>query len=226
MFSVPPSAPALNGLLAIDFADALGNFLRQMQFGCGQDDDEFLAAHAAGHVDVPDILADARGQFLQHLVAHVMAVGVIHRLEEIHVDGQRRKRLAAIDGMFNQMAEMGFHVAPVVKAGERVGHRHFNGCLHADAQLLGIAGAPDLRVHPGHQLLPVDGADEIIVHAHVEGPHQALLVVGRHHNEDGNLPGLLQRFQLRAQAQAIELLGIQIDDDQLIGCGAFGNRRE
>ncbi len=164
------------------------------------------------------------GQFLQNLVAHVMAVRVIHRLEEIHVDGKRRKRLAAIDGMFDQMAEMGFHVAPVVKAGERVGHRHFNGGLHADAELLGIAGAPDLRVHPGHQLLPVDGADEIVVHAHVEGPHEALLVVGRHHDEDGNLPGLLQRFQLRAQAQAIELLGIEIDDDQLIRRGTFGNR--
>ena len=106
--------------------DALGNFLREMKFGRGQDDDEFLAADAAGHVHIPDILADARGQFLQNLVAHIMAVSVVHRLEEIHVDGQSRKRLAAIDGMLNQMAEMGFHVAPVVKAGERVGYRHFN----------------------------------------------------------------------------------------------------
>ena len=121
---------------------------------------------------------------------------------------------------------MGFHVAPVVKAGERVGHRHFNGCLHADAQLLGIAGAPDLRVHPGHQLLAVDGTDEIIIHAHVERPHEALLIVGRHHNENGNLPGLFQRFQLRTQAQAIKLLGIEIDDDQFVRRSTFGNRRE
>ena len=79
------------------------------------------------------------GEFLQHLVAHVMAMGVVHRLEEIDVDGKHRKRLAAVDGMLDQMAEMGFHVAPVVKAGERIGHRHFDGGLHADAQLLGIA---------------------------------------------------------------------------------------
>ncbi len=152
-----------------------------------------------------------------------MAVGVIHRLEEIHVDGERRKRFAAVDGMFNQMAEMGFHVAPVVKAGERVGHRHFNGGLHADAQLLGIAGAPDLRIHPRHQLLPVNGADEIVVHPHVKRPHEALLIVGRHYNENGNLPGLLQRFQLRAQAQAIELLRVEIDNDQLVRRGTLGN---
>ena len=41
------------------------------------------------HVHVPDILAEAGGQFLQHLVACVMAVCVIYRLEEIYVDGER-----------------------------------------------------------------------------------------------------------------------------------------
>ena len=75
-----------------------------MQFGCGQDDDEFFAADAAGHVDIADILADARGEFLEHAVADIMAMGIIDGLEVIDVEGKHRKRLAAIDGMFDQVA--------------------------------------------------------------------------------------------------------------------------
>ena len=106
-------------------AYAFGNFLGHVNIGRRQDDDELLATHAAGNIDIPDTVTNALRQLLQNLVADIMAMRIIDHLEEIHINGQCGQRLAAVDRVVHQVAEMGFHVAAVIKPRKRVDHRHF-----------------------------------------------------------------------------------------------------
>ena len=75
--------------------------------------------------------------------------------------------------------------------------------------------AADLRRHARQQLLPVNGADEVVVHAHVEGAQQPLVVIGIDEDEDRGLPRRLDRLQLRADSQAVHAVEVEIDDDQV-----------
>ena len=143
-----------------------------------------------------------------------MAMTVVHRLEEIDIEGEHRQGFAAVAGMLDQIRQMGFEIAPVVEPGQRIRHRHLDGGPNARAQLVGIAIAADLRRYPGQQFLLVDRPDEVVVHPHVEGPEQPLVVVRIDDDEDRRLPGLLHRLQLRADAQRIEAFHVKVDDDE------------
>jgi hypothetical protein len=196
-------------------AHPLGDLLGDAQIGGRQYGEEFLPAGPAHHVDIAHVGSHAGGQFLQNAVAGVVAVSIVDRLEEIDVDGKHRERLAAIDRVRRHLPQLGVHVTAVVEAGKRVRHRHFERRLHAEAQLLGIAPAADLGIDPGQQLLLVDRPDQIVVDADVEGPQQALVIVGIDDDQDRRMPRPLQRLKLRANAQGVDILHVEIDDDQL-----------
>ena len=68
---------------------------------------------------------------------------------------------------------MALHVAAVVQAGERVGDRHLDRHLHVVAQPLGVALLAHLGAHARQQLVLVDRAHQIVVHADLEAAHQA-----------------------------------------------------
>ncbi len=77
--------------------------------GLRHDDDELFAAVPAREIDAADRSFDAQREIAQHVVAGIVAVGVVDRLEIIDVDHQRRQRLAARGGLLDQRAEMTFH---------------------------------------------------------------------------------------------------------------------
>ena len=196
--------------------DALAHLFGNRQVGTGQHHHEFLAARSAGQVDAPYRAADAPCHLLQHAVARVVAIGVVDRLEEVDVERQQRQALAAIRRLFDQLQQLGFEVAAVVEAGERVGDGHLHRGAHGEAQLLGIAVAADLGGDAGQQFLPVDRTDQVIVDAHVERPQQALVVIGIDKDQDRRLAGRFHRLELRADAQAVDALEVEVDDDQVI----------
>ena len=76
--------------------------------------------------------------------------------------------------------------------------------------------ATNLRVGARQQLLAIDRAHQIIVHAHVESLDHAAVIVGIDDDQDRHLPGSLQRPQLRAQSQAVIAVEIEIDEDELV----------
>ena len=162
---------------------------------------EFLAAVAAGEIDVADRLADAQREFAQHVVAGVVAVAVVDRLEVVDVEHQHRDRLAARGRLLDQRRQMRFHVAAVEQAGERVGDRHLDRHLHVVAQPLGVALLLDLRAHARQHLVLVDRADQVVVDADLEPAHQPRIVVGFGDGEDRHVAGALERADLAAQAQ-------------------------
>ena len=107
---------------------------------------------------MPRTLALMRdGELLQHLVADVMAMGVVDLLEEVDVHDDKGQRAAVLLGVAHQRVEMAAHVAAIVQAGELVGDRHFQAELDIVAQPVGIALLAQLGAHPRHQFVLVDG---------------------------------------------------------------------
>ena len=113
------------------------------------------------------------GELAQHVVAGVVAVAVVDRLEVVDVEHQHGQRLAARGRLLDQRAEVAFHVAAVVEAGERVGDRHLDRHLHVVAQPLGVALLADLGAHARQQLVLVDRPHQIVVDADLEPAHAA-----------------------------------------------------
>ena len=161
-------------------------------------------------------LFEARGQFLQHTVAHLVAILVIHRLEVVDIEREQREALAAIDGMLDKRGGLVLHVAAVVEAGQGIGDGKLHRRLHVRAQLISIAAALDLGVGARQEFLLVDRADQVVVHAHVEGAQKTLVIVGVDDDQDWRLARALERFELRAQAQAVNIVHVEIDDDELV----------
>ncbi len=90
--SGPVRAPTLKGLAETLRHMRSAIFGSHFGIGVGQHDDEFLAADSADHVDIADRLLEAGGELLQHAVADIMAVLVVHRFEVIDIERQQRQR--------------------------------------------------------------------------------------------------------------------------------------
>jgi hypothetical protein len=74
-------------------ADALGHLDGGIQPGIRQDDEELLATKAADDVGTTAEQPQDAGKLLQDVVAHIMAVFVVHHLEVVDVQHQCRQRL-------------------------------------------------------------------------------------------------------------------------------------
>src|SRR5207244_9869468 len=103
---------------------------------------------SGGEVDATDRLSNPQGEFPQHLVSGIMPMGVVDRFEIIDVKHQNSKRLAADDSLLHESADVGFHIAAIVKPGERIRYCHFDRHLHVVAPSFRVAYLPDLSAQP------------------------------------------------------------------------------
>ena len=83
-----------NGVVSMLLRRRSATRIGEGDVGVGHHHDEFLAAIAAGQIDPADIGGDAAGEFAQHFVADVVAVGVVDRLEVVDVHDEEGERLA------------------------------------------------------------------------------------------------------------------------------------
>jgi hypothetical protein len=131
----------------------------------------------------------------QHLVAGIMAVGVVDLLEVIHVEHDRGGRVGAARPRHHllHLLEEG---AAVVKAGQGIDHRQANElALHAHQPLRGTQ--PCVQLLLGRRL-----ADEL-VGAAVERVDQVLLIGVRRHQDDVDRAiGAREQSRLPAQLHA------------------------
>src|SRR5258708_21088508 len=81
-----------------------------MRVALGQKQEKDPPGIAAGEIDAADRLAHPDREFAQHVVAGIVAVSVVDRLEEIDVEHHQRERLAAGRGLFGEGPEMALHV--------------------------------------------------------------------------------------------------------------------
>ena len=111
---------------------------------------------------------------------------------------------------------MRFHVAAIEQPGQPVGDRHLDRRLHVVAQPLGVALLLDLRPHARQHLVLVDRAHQIVVDADFQPAHQPRVVVGFGNRKDRHIAGALERADLAAQPQAVEILQPERHDDQVV----------
>ena len=94
MLSLPGARLMTNGVVSMLWRRRSAIVIGEGDVGIGHHHHEFLAAIAAGQIDAAHIGGDAAGEFLQHFVADVVAVGVVDRLEVVDVHDDEGERLA------------------------------------------------------------------------------------------------------------------------------------
>ena len=131
-----------------------------------QQDDELLAAVACRHVVLAHGPDDGRADGSQHLVAVVVPVRVVERLELVDVDHQRRPRRRPPAGAGQEPAEL-VEVAAIRKPGQRVGgrprlRRRAARCTRDSAADASIAAPPRSRRVAGDHHAPGVRCDRTI----------------------------------------------------------------
>ena len=87
------------------------------------DHDKFLPAIAAGKVDAAHAGRNTAGKFLDHLVPHIMTMGIIDGFKEINIHDHHADRFVIQPRALQHSIEMIGHIAAVIKAGQAVCHR-------------------------------------------------------------------------------------------------------
>ena len=126
-------------------------------------DDEFLPAQPAEEVAAADDLLQLSSEALEHQIADVMTVGVVHPLEMIDVENHHRQGRGAPARGFDHRGKAALERAAIAEAGQRVVKRHLDRLLHRLAQPVGVAFLAQVRAHPRQKLVPVDRAGEVVV---------------------------------------------------------------
>ena len=114
---------ALEQFLGLDGpADVLGHDYRTFQIGDGQDGDEFLTAIARRQVSALYVGFERHGHEPQHLVAGLVAIGVVEILEMIDVDDHQAERLTAGMGLIDGCVQALVEALAVGNLGEGIKH--------------------------------------------------------------------------------------------------------
>ena len=85
-----------------------------------QQQQELLAAIAAGHVGGTRLLAQHRRQVLEDFVARLVAVGIVDALEMVEIDQHQAQRVPLALAVRQIAVHGGIEIAPVVETGQRV----------------------------------------------------------------------------------------------------------
>ena len=125
-------------------------------------------------------------EFLQDLIADIVAVAVIDRLEVVDVDHQYGEMdLPRFAASSISVPRWVLHVTAVVEPCQRIRHRHLNAVLNVLAQAFPCSASRLSCVkHPRQQLVLVNRAHEIVVHAHVEPAQETRVVVRLDDDQD------------------------------------------
>ena len=100
--------------------EAVGKLMGAVEIGLREEHRELLAAVACGEVDLADGRAEDVRERLQHVVAGLMAVAVVHLLEVVQVGQDQRQAAAEALRAGDLGLERLLEVAPIGKLGQAV----------------------------------------------------------------------------------------------------------
>ena len=126
--------------MALDpFPHPLGERHRVIELGARKEEHEFLAAIAPDAVDLACFVPQDSGELLEHFVACLMPVRIVHTLEFVQVAHHQREGLPEPLRMREHLVDALVQVASVVEPRERIGLRHEQQLLvHLEQLLLAL----------------------------------------------------------------------------------------
>ena len=175
------------------FPHPLGEGHRRVEDRAGEQQHELLAAIPAGAVDLANLGAQNTRELLEHRVARLVAIGVVHTLEAIEIAHHAGERLVQPLGVLEHLVDPLLEMPPVIEAGERVRLRHVPQLfirLHqlalAFLELLLETLDAQHRREPRLQFGEVDGLRDVVVGAGLESLDLVLRRVERRLHDDRN----------------------------------------
>src|SRR6185295_10662841 len=185
------------------------------EVGLGEEDGELLAAVAGDDVGLADGLAEGGGQVAEHLVPHLVAVGLVDVLEVVEVEEEQRQRVVVALGAAELLAEAVLEVAVVVDGGEPVGDGETvePGALlqHLVEALLGEEGAGDA----GADLLLVPGPGDDVVGAHAQRLQLLRRVLAVEDDDHRDVAAVVEVAQLLEDLQPVHARDVGGGEDQV-----------
>ena len=209
-----------HGRLGDHPAQPFGGGRGGVEIGGGHGDQEFLAAVAHQEIDFAHIGLEPPRRLDQHLVADVVAEGVVDAFEPVEIQQHQRERLAGLARLGDDAAHVGLGVAAIVEPGERVEHGEAEAGVDAVAQRVDLEFPRDQRRKPVGDFHCIERPLGHRVGADIErGGHHgrvARAVV----DDDHRVPGRRARPQFAEQHQPVTGMGEIGADDEGIGCVA------
>src|SRR5580704_8964596 len=172
--------------------------------GARHHDDEFLSTQTADEVAAPNRLLKLTAETLEHAIADIVAIGVVHALEMVDVENHHGQRRASRACGFDHRRQAALERATIVEPGQRVVKRHLYRLLNGLAQSIRIKLLPDVCPHPGQELVSVDRAREIVIGAEFEPAKHLRAIVWIGNEQDRQIARALVRAGLTAQPQTVE----------------------
>src|SRR5580704_12362495 len=172
--------------------------------GARHHDDEFLSTQTADEVAAPNRLLKLTAEALEHVIADIVTIGVVHALEMVDVENHHGQRRASRACGFDHRRQAALERTAIVEPGQRVVKRHLYRLLHGLAQSIRIKLLPDICPHPGQELVSVDRAREIVIGAEFEPAKHLRAIVWIGNEQDRQIARALVRAGLTAQPQTVE----------------------
>ena len=207
------------------FAHPLGEVHGVLDLGAGEEQHELLAAIPSNAIDLARLLPQNVGKLLEHFVAGLMPVRVVHALELVEIAHHEREGLLQALRMREHLVDAFVEVAAVVQAGERVGLRHVaQSVVHLEQLLLALFERvlepldAQHRVEPSLQLRKVDRLGDVVVGARFEPLHFILGGVERRLHDDRNERQTLVRLDLPRDLDPTDFGHHDVEQDQVGRC--------
>ena len=96
------------------------------------------------------------GETLEHEIADVVPIGVVHPFKTVDVENHHRQRAASLTRGFDHGWQAALERAAIVESGQRVVERHLYRLLNGLAQPIGVTFLANVRPHPGQEFVSID----------------------------------------------------------------------
>src|SRR3984957_15186825 len=111
-------------------------------------DDEFLSTQTADEVAAPNGVSQLSAKALEHAIADVVTISVVHALEMVDVENHHGQRRASRARGFDHRRQPALERAAIVEPGERIVKRHLYRLLHGLTQSIRVKLLPDVVLPP------------------------------------------------------------------------------
>ena len=204
------------------FTHALGEGNGRIEHRPRQQQHKLFSTIPTDAIDLSRLLFQDPGELLQHGVAGLMAVGVVHTLEAIQITQHHRHRLVQAARMAERLLQALLDVASIIEAGQRIGLRHLEQ-LSIDLRQLAFAIFERIlqrldaqhRLHARLELGEVDRLRDVVVRPGIQSFDLVLGGIERGLKDDRNERQVRVCLDPSHHLEAIDARHHDVEQDQI-----------